>query len=719
MSIKWHNVIQNQMRGMDPVSAFNKEQKRAREEAINMSRIQDKPMKRFQSDNDFVRDLATKVAQAGGRVYYVGGYVRDQILGKENKDIDIEVHGISQDKLYETLSQYGKVDLQGKSFGVFRVGRYDIDISQPRRERKTGEKHTDFDVDVDPFMGTKEAAKRRDFTMNALMKDVITGEVIDHFGGLDDIKNRRIKHVDDKTFTEDSLRVFRAAQFAARFGFDVAPETKKLMSTLDLSELPRERVNEEMKKAMTKSEKPSIFFDVLKETNQLDVWFPEVKRLINSPQNEHYHPEGDTYVHTMMVIDNLAKVKKNTEKPYELILGGLCHDFGKPATLTWNEQKQVHQNIGHAEAGLPIAEEFLDRVVHDNSVKDYVLEVVKNHDEPLKLFTMKSKNIKTNKFFDGLKNPEDLILVTCADRTNASESEVEYYKDWLTDKLSEYKDLMKEPQVMGRDLIELGMKPSPEFSEILADAHARHLRYEDKDSVMRSIKRQYGFADEDISRETNKFVKQAFMMAKNLESGKGTYQEAMVNQRVSGDKNAGSSYDLSAKELTKAILDADWVETTHKNVEAPCRVFITKDISHGRNGIRNIEDFSDDTTFYAIDSKDTGFVGIGVAGENVSPYVDTTYLIIGPEEINGKTENMVYTFHPGEPLKLKDEQTSTKDLPDGTVLSKEQVLAMGFKHCKLMNKELVKEYQTRANRVAASESVLSGDNSRTLDGFTI
>ena len=712
MSIKWQNVIRDQARGMDPVSAFNKEQKRDRDERRQkvMSDMTNRgnQFPKFATDDAFVRDLAKKIASKGGRVYYVGGYVRDEILGKPNKDIDIEIHNISQHDLANILRQYGNVNEQGKSFGVLRVGKYDIDISQPRREVKTGDKHTDFDVIVDPFMGTREAAKRRDFTMNALMKDVLTGDIIDHFGGLDDIKTKTIKHVDDNTFAEDSLRVLRAAQFSARFGFNIAPETKDIMRALDLSNLPRERVNEEMKKAMTKSEKPSVFFDALRETNQLDVWFPEVKAMIYSPQNERFHPEGDSYNHTMMVVDNLAKVRNESNKPYALMVAGLCHDFGKPLTVTWNEEKQIHQNIGHQEAGIGPATAFLDRVVHDNSIKEYVLEAVEKHDEPLKLFDAKSKLTRTNVFFDGLKNPEDLILITCADRTDTThmtEKDVEYYRDWLTDRLDSYKELMSKPEIMGKDLVEMGMKPSPEFTEILKDAHSRHLRYEDKETILKSIRKKYGFETEDDKViPVDSFVKKAFTASSKIKSGEGTYQDAMIAQRVSGDKNAGSSYDMSAKELKQAIFKAEWTETSHPNVEPPCRVFTTTDIPKGKNGIRNIEDFSDDTVFYAIDRKDTGFVGIGVAGEKASEYVSTTYLIVGPEEINGKTEDVVYTFHPGEPLKLKDEQTTSKELPDGTVLTKSQVLDMGFKHCKLMDKSLVREYEARSKGIKSFDS---------------
>ena len=456
-------------------------------------------------DREFVIELAKQVADLGGRAYYVGGYVRDMMLGKPNKDIDVEIHGISQDDLAKILRSYGRVDIQGKSFGVLKVKGYDVDISEPRRERKTGEKHTDFSVEVDPFMGTEEAAKRRDFTMNALMQDVLNGEIIDHFGGMQDIKDKTIRHVNDKTFKEDTLRVLRAAQFAARFGFSIAPETKEIMARLNLSNLPRERINEEMKKALLKAEKPSMFFDALKETYQLGRWFPEVKALINCPQNEHFHPEVDVYNHTMMVIDNLAKHRDEAEDPYALMLSGLCHDFGKPLTVTWDKKRQVHQNLGHQEAGIGPAKTFLDRVVHNNDIKDYVLRMVKWHDRPLTLYDGGCSVAKLNRFFDEIKHPSDLILLTCADRTGISEEAVKEYKEWLTDRLLCYNSIMAKPEVTGEDLIRMGIKPSPQFSEILADTHDRHLRGEDKDTVLKSLQKQYGLInktkDEPIQEE--------------------------------------------------------------------------------------------------------------------------------------------------------------------------------------------------------------------------
>ena len=308
-------------------------------------------------------------------------------------------------------------------------------------------------------------------------------------------KDKTIRHVNDKTFEEDPLRVLRAAQFAARFGFSIAPETKEIMARLNLSNLPRERINEEMKKALLKSEKPSMFFDALKETYQLGRWFPEVKALIDCPQNENFHPEGDVYNHTMMVIDNLAKHRGEVDNPYALMLSGLCHDFGKPLTVTWDEKRQIHRNLGHEKAGVVPAKAFLNRVVHNNDIRDHVLPKVEWHDRPLSLYNGQSSETKTNRLFDQMKHPGDLILLTCADRTGISDEAVEEYRNWLSDRLNKYEERMKFPEVTGEDLIEMGIKPSREFSVILADTHDRHLRGEDKDTVLRSLQKKYGVMD--------------------------------------------------------------------------------------------------------------------------------------------------------------------------------------------------------------------------------
>lgn len=231
----------------------------------------------MEKELELVKQVAKKVKDAGGIMYFVGGFVRDHLLGKESKDIDVEIHGITESKLVEILKSFGQVDLVGESFGVYLIKGVDIDFAMPRQERKIGEKHTDFDVTVDPFIGTYEASKRRDFTMNAIMQDVLTGDVTDHFGGVDDIRNRVIKLVDKTTFQEDALRVLRAIQFSARFGFEIDKETESVMKEMDLTFLPKERVYMEIEKGMTKGY-PSVFISQLKRFETVSVILPTLEK---------------------------------------------------------------------------------------------------------------------------------------------------------------------------------------------------------------------------------------------------------------------------------------------------------------------------------------------------------------------------------------------------------------------------------------------------------
>ena len=291
------------------------------------------------NDLQTAEKIAQLAAKAGGRAYFVGGFVRDRLMGKDHGDIDIEVHGLQPDVLRDLLSRIGTVLQYGSSFGVFGLSGCEIDIAMPRKEKATGHGHRDFDVSVDPFIGTKEAARRRDFTINAMMQDVLTGEVVDHFGGQADLAAGIIRHVDDASFAEDPLRVLRCAQFAARFQvkdgengvhcFSVAPETLDLCSRMDLSALSRERVEGELKKALLNSDAPSVFFEVLRSMDQLGFWFPELKDLIGLPQDPVYHPEGDVWTHTMQVTDRAAAYRSEVSEPYRFMLLALLHDLGK------------------------------------------------------------------------------------------------------------------------------------------------------------------------------------------------------------------------------------------------------------------------------------------------------------------------------------------------------------------------------------------------------
>lgn len=425
------------------------------------------------------KEIAEKVSLAGGRAYFVGGFVRDRLLGTQNKDIDIEVHSVEAGVLREILSSTGETLEMGESFGIFSLKGFDIDIAMPRSETATGRGHRDFSISVDPFIGTKKAAERRDFTVNALMEDVLTGEIIDHFGGKEDLEKSVLRHVNDNSFAEDPLRVLRLAQFSARFGFSVHEGTKELCRHIDLSSLSRERIEGEMKKALLKSEKPSVFFEVLREVNGLDFRFPELKKLIGLRQNPAFHPEGDVWVHTMDVLDRAVKYRERVSKPFPFMMSALCHDLGK--TEATEEINGVIHAYSHESLGLPVAEKFLSRITGEKELINYVLNMTFLHMKPGVMARAGSKEKSFNKLFDESIAPFDLICLALSDEGERNEQTEKI----LLERLEAFNDTMSRPFVQGKDLVEAGLAPDKSFSEILAYAHKLRLAGVDKENALK------------------------------------------------------------------------------------------------------------------------------------------------------------------------------------------------------------------------------------------
>ena len=424
------------------------------------------------------------VSERGGRTFYVGGFVRDKILGIENKDMDIEVHGVKPEVLCEILSEVGEPMSYGSSFGVYSLKGYDIDIAMPRKEHATGKGHRDFEVFVDPFIGTAEAARRRDFTMNAVMEDVLTGELVDPFGGKQDLENGIIRHIDSDTFVEDPLRVLRGAQFASRFGFNIADDTSDLFRSMDLSALSMERVEDELKKALLKGKKPSVFFEVLRSADGLDVWFPEVKALIGIEQDPKFHPEGDVWTHTMEVLDRAARYRYKTKNPYAFMLLALTHDFGKAVT-TEVVNGRIHA-YDHETEGLPAIETFLRRITNESEVISYVLNMVPLHMKPNVVAASKSAVKVTNRMFDRAAAPEDLIYFAMSDKPVMSgDNPFTGDPEFLFERYELYEEMMSRPYVTGNDLIEKGLEPGEYFSDVLAYAHKLRLAGTEKESALK------------------------------------------------------------------------------------------------------------------------------------------------------------------------------------------------------------------------------------------
>ena len=447
-------------------------------------------------DLDAAREIAARVAEAGGRVYFVGGCVRDQLLQRETKDIDIEVHGVSVEKLAEILDSIGERTEMGASFGIFGLKHTGLDIALPRRERSTGCGHKDFAVSVDPFIGPEKAAERRDFTVNALMQDVLTGEILDFFGGREDLARRRIRHVNDRTFAEDPLRVFRAAQFAARFGFAVAEETTRICSTIDVSALAGERVIGELEKALLRAEHPSVFFEELRKMNRLSFWFPEAQAMLGIAQNVQHHPEGDVWTHTMQVLDEAAALRERAAQPLWLMLSALCHDFGK-AAVTEEQNGKIHA-YGHERESLPLTRRFLSRLTREVKLREYVLNMVELHMKPNMMAENCSEVKAFMKLFDRAVCPEDLLLLAKADHMGrvaggqnpetaraALEASYAGTEKKLRDLLAVYRQRMAEPYLMGKDLIEAGLQPGPVFTQALDYAHKLRLAGLPKEEQLR------------------------------------------------------------------------------------------------------------------------------------------------------------------------------------------------------------------------------------------
>ena len=355
----------------------------------------------------------------------------------------------------------------------------------PRTEKKIGHKHTDFSVSVDPYMSTKEASKRRDFTINALMKHVLSGEIIDHYGGLNDLNNKIIRHINDETFLEDPLRVYRAAGFASRLGYEIAPETMNLCKKINTSFIAKERVYEETNKVLLKSIKPSIYFNMLREMDQLKS-FPNLERLINVRQNPTWHPEGDVWNHTMEVIDKAALVRDQTSFPLGFMYAALLHDIGKADATTKGLDGQI-RSLNHETIGAQLVPGALSKLTTDVKLKSYVENLVENHMTP-HFMTRKTSEKTTNRYLDRCVAPKDAIILSYIDTSKADREELDLSEDgWWDNRLAVYEKIKKEPEVTGKDLIKLGYKPGPMFKKIIDKCHQIHLAGISKKDIMKQL----------------------------------------------------------------------------------------------------------------------------------------------------------------------------------------------------------------------------------------
>lgn len=424
--------------------------------------------------------ICRAVRSAGGRALIVGGWVRDRLMRHPSKDIDIEVFGVPADRLREVLAAFGPVNTVGESFTVYKVAG--IDVSLPRRESKTGRGHKGFLVSGDPSMTPLEAARRRDFTINAISWDPLTEEYIDPFDGRGDLERRLLRAVDASTFGEDSLRALRAVQFAARFEFQLEEKTHRLCRAIPLDDLPAERVWGEIEKLLLRARKPSIGFALALELGIIERLLPELQTLVGCPQEPEWHPEGDVWIHTLLVIDEARKRIDDLPYPQQIavMLGAVCHDLGKPPTTAWVEGRI--RSLEHEEAGIEPSARVLDRLnvhtLHGYDVRREVFGLVANHLKP-GMFA-KANPPAGDGAFRRLAQKVDLELLARVAKADC-EGRGGGFDCAAMDRFLERARALgvqhapPEPLVKGRHLIELGVAPGPSLGELLRDVYERQL----------------------------------------------------------------------------------------------------------------------------------------------------------------------------------------------------------------------------------------------------
>lgn len=436
-----------------------------------------------------VINLCEAVRAAGGRALLVGGWVRDYVRtggASAGVDYDIECFGLAAEVLRALLDQHGAVNAVGEAFTVYKVRLYDpqarpkrfvVDVSLPRRESKVGRGHRGFMVTGDPLMTIEEAARRRDFTINAIMFDPLTGEFLDPYDGRADLQRGLLRVVDPRTFIEDSLRVLRAVQFAARFEFTIDDATVALCRSIALDDLPAERIWAEVEKWLLQARRPSVGWHAAHTLGVTEKLWPEIHALIGCPQNPLKHPEGDVFVHTGMVLDEARKLVDDLPHPQKLakklavMLGALCHDFGKPVK-TIIETGSV-KAAGHEDAGAALTENWLVRLkvfTFDNyDVRAQAVALARLHAVPYQW--NKNKDTITDGDFRRLAlrvEPDLLYRVALADCLGREGNFPPVAEEWFIERARalDVTEHAPEPLLLGRHLLTLGLPPGKRIGEI-------------------------------------------------------------------------------------------------------------------------------------------------------------------------------------------------------------------------------------------------------------
>lgn len=430
-------------------------------------------------------ELAQAVRAAGGRAIAVGGAPRDAVRGAQTgnpvkiKDADVEIYGIEPGVLFELVSRRWRVDETGMSFAVLKAhvpgAKEPLDITMPRRERAIGEGHRDFAVASDPFMSFAEAASRRDFTIGAMGYDVLTGELIDPYGGAADLAAGVLRHVSD-AFDEDPLRVMRAARMAARFDMRVHPDTVARCLNLRgrAESVSKERRWGEIELSLAQATRPGRMLMVLDEVGWLDLFEP-LAALKGVAQEPFWHPEGDVLIHSAEVLNYWGTHLKTGDEHEDLVIGvaAMLHDVGKATTTSVRDGRIT--SYGHDRAGGDIAVQMLEQYFQLGLAKE-VRPLIEHHLAPVQLVKANAGDKAWRKLSVAVGRLDRLVSVARADqggRPPKDPTEALEQCDVFIARAEALGVAQGPPKALARGemLMEMGIKPGPVYAKLLGEVY--------------------------------------------------------------------------------------------------------------------------------------------------------------------------------------------------------------------------------------------------------
>lgn len=436
----------------------------------------------FLKKNGLVNAIVDSIASAGGHALLVGGAVRDLLMGNEFKDIDIEVYGLQLEQLETVLKTFGPVSFVGKSFGVFRLHGLDVDWSLPRSD-SSGRKPT---VSLDPFMSYKQAFARRDVTINAIGINMHTGELVDPFGGVLDIKRKILRSPNITFFDQDPLRFYRVMQFVARFDMQPDGDLMNVCMHMDISTVSKERIEQECTKLLLRSASPSLGFRWVYKTGRLQEVFPQLADCIGVPQDPSWHPEGDVFEHTMQTLDAAAQIVQkyvDEEKKLVLLYAALCHDMGKKETT--QKINGIYKSIEHARVGAKKTKEFLALITSKKNNIIAAAKLVEFHMYPMQFVCNNAKKNAYKKLayklapHATLQMLADLVLADKRGRNEFSLRPLQSDFDDIQFFIQKSKDAhvfdgQESPLLQGKDIMHM-VSPGPQMGSVLEYAYSIQL----------------------------------------------------------------------------------------------------------------------------------------------------------------------------------------------------------------------------------------------------